>query len=296
MNKRDALTGALVADSASMGLHWMYDVEHLAALEAFGEIMFRAPESNVFEGPRDEFVHHTRHKGDLSHYGESARIVGQLVLNEDYSPAAHRDVFFAAFGPCGHFNGYADIPTKALIRKMLVEGDQIADPSGMDDKQMPAYCVMPGLLAVNADKNTMIQAAQVISVHTGVISGVAAVYELVSLLSEGVSLPEALDQIAQSMDGEMGELLTQALAMDGYQPIGVGKKFGRACYVEHSLPIIWHLLKHATDFESAVRDNIRCGGDSCGRSMVLGSVAGLVFGVPKAMTAQVTQGALPVKF
>ena len=296
MNKLNALTGALVADAAAMGLHWIYDVEHLAALEASGEVMFRAPDSNVFAGPRDEFVHDARHKGNLSHYGESARIVGQIVLNEDYSTAAHRSAFFASFGPCGQFNGYPDIPTKALIAKMLIEGDQITEPSGMDDKQMPAYSVLPGLLAVNADKKTVIDAAQVISVHTGVISGVAAVYELVALILKGVSLPEALDKIAESMEGELGELLTQALAVDGYQPVEIGAKFGRACYVEHSLPVVWHLLKHATDFETTVRDNVRCGGDSCGRSMVLGAVAGMVFGVPKEMTARVTPGSLPVKF
>lgn len=296
MNKIDALTGALVADAAAMGLHWMYDVERLATLEASGEIMFRAPDVNVFAEPRDEFVHHTRHKGDLSHYGESARVVGQLVLNEDYSPAAHRAAFFASFGPCGTFNGYPDIPTKALIARMIIEGDQITEPSGMDDKQMPAYSVLPGLLAINADKATVIEAAKVISVHTGVISGVGAVYDLVELLSQGTSLPEALDQVAKAMDGELGELMLEALAMDGHQPVGVGVKFGRACYVEHSLPVIWHLLKHASDFESVARDNIRCCGDTCGRSMVLGAVAGLVFGVPKDLTARVTPGSLPVKF
>ena len=40
MNKNDAITGALVADAAGMGLHWLYDQEQIKLVESTGDILF----------------------------------------------------------------------------------------------------------------------------------------------------------------------------------------------------------------------------------------------------------------
>ena len=160
------------------------------------------------------------------------------------------------------------------------EGDEISEKSGMDDNQMPALCVVSGLFSANQSPQTTRVAAQVISTNKGVVEAALAVHQCLDTIKKGSSLTEALNSSAQSMSSNVGRLMLDALDIDEYQPLEVASRFGLACYIEHSMPVVWHLLKHATDFESAVRDNIRCGGDSCGRSMVLGAIAGLVFGVP----------------
>jgi len=133
MNRFDALAGALVADAAALGLHWMYDQEQIKVVSQSGDVLFRQPDATVFKDKRGHFAHASRRSGELSHYGESARIVGQLADDGIYDTTQHRQQFFAAFGPCGHFSGYADKPTKALIARMITEGDEISEPSGMDD-------------------------------------------------------------------------------------------------------------------------------------------------------------------
>ena len=77
--------------------------------------------------------------------------------------------------------------------------------------------------------------------------------------------------------------MREALNIDAYEPLQTAQHFGMAYYVKHAMPLNWHLLNHASDFESTVLDNIRCGGDSCGRSMALGSIVGLAFGVPSSL-------------
>lgn len=293
MNKTDALTGALVADAASMGLHWMYDVEHIQTLAAGGDLLFRPADANAFEGRRAAFVHHGKRAGELSHYGESARIVHELLSHDEYSCDAHRTVFMDTFGPCGSYTGYADRPTKALVVRILTEGENLVEPSGMDDDQMPAFCVLPGIIANNASTETALQAAQVISIHADVKAGIETVCALAHLLIQGKRLTDALQEAADQRDDSLGEQLRKALKLPDYQPIDVGEKFGRACHAGDALPVVWHLLRHAEDFETTVRDNVRCGGDSCGRSMVLGAIAGLVFGVPDAMKRKLSRGVLP---
>ena len=294
MKGYDALAGALVADAAAMGLHWMYDQDQIKSVASSGDILFRQPDAEVFKDKRGHFAHAARRSGQLSHYGESARVVGQLAADGDYSTSLHRQRFFEAFGPCGHYSGYADRPTKVLVARMISEGDDITEPSGMDDNQMPAICVVPGLFAFGHSADTIKTAAQVISTNADVVAGAAAVQQCLQHLSDGKPLAEALRLSAESMDGEVGQLVKEALAIEQYNPLETAKRFGLACYVEHSLPVIWYLLNHASDFESVVRDNVRCGGDNCGRSMALGAIAGLAFGVPESLVSRMDEGRVPI--
>lgn len=294
MNRKDALIGALVADAAAMGLHWMYDQEQIKKIANSGDILFRQPDASVYEGKRGYFAHKVKRSGELSHYGESARVAGQLVAEGVYSTEKHRERFFESFGPCGYYSGYADKPTKVLIARMITEGKELAEPSGMDDNQMPAICVVGGVFSAGESIETMEEAAKVISINKDVIASAIAIYQCLDEITQGKSLVDALNSSVSSMTGDVAELMKEALAIERYQPLETATRFGLACYIEHAMPVVWHILKHATDFESAIRDNIRCGGDSCGRSMALGAIAGLVFGVPEHLIERMANGRVPI--
>lgn len=283
MNRQNALNGALVADAASMGLHWLYDQDQIKRVETTGSLLFRQPEAAVYENKRGAYAHAARRAGELSHYGESARIVGDLLLREAYSLPAHQKIFMDTFGPCGVYHGYADRPTKQLIGRMLIEGDELTHPSGMDDNQMPGICVVPALFAADAPESLAVDAVKMISINSDVISSAQAVYSVLSQLQSGETLKSALTNAASKVEGELGKRMCDALELDTYEPLDTAQQMGLACYVEHAMPLSWYLLNHATDFENVVLDNIRCGGDCCGRSMALGSIAGLAFGVPDDM-------------
>ena len=290
MNRHDAFSGALVADAASMGLHWLYDQDQIKLIEATGSLLYRQPDATVYENKRGAFVHSVRRAGQLSHYGESARIVGALALDTGYSVTAHQKIFMDTFGPCGAFHGYADRPTKYLIARMLLDGDDISVPSGMDDDQMPGICVVPGLFAAEASIPQTIDAVKVITTNQDVQQSAEAVYSVLTQLHSGIELKAALATAADAVTGELGELMREALSIEAYEPLQTAQHFGMACYVKHSMPLNWHLLKHAADFESTVLDNIRCGGDCCGRSMALGCIAGLAFGVPESLRKKAELG------
>ncbi len=283
MNKNDALTGTLVADAASMGLHWLYDQEQIKLIESTGNILFRHPEASVYENKRGTFVHGVRRAGQLSHYGESARIAGKVASEGAYSVAEHQKAFMAAFGPCGLFQGYPDRPTKELIARMILDGDELSEASGMDDDQMPAVCVVPGLFAGDHALSQTLAAAKVISTNTDVLNATEAVHSVLSTLAKGGDLKTALAEAAKGIESEMGEKMRAALEKPTYEPLETAQEFGLACYVRHAMPLSWYLLNHASSFEAVVLDNIRCAGDCCGRSMAVGSIAGLAFGVPKEM-------------
>ena len=283
MHKQNALAGALIADAAALGLHWLYDQEHIARIEATGSLLFRQPDSNVYQDVKGYFAQGARRAGQLSHYGESARLVAQICGQGQYSTEAHQQAFFKAFGPCGTFNGYADRPTKALIGKMLNEADDIETPSGADDDQFPGLCPVAGMFAHGYPIAKTIEAVEVISVDELVKESAEALYTCLELLAEGTVLHAALQQSADASSGPIGQLLQEAMAISKYEPLEVAQHYGLACHMKQGMPLVWHILNNVDSFGAAIYDNVKCGGDSCGRAMVLGAIAGVAFNVPATL-------------
>ncbi len=280
-----SLLGALVADAATMGLHWMYDQAHIETVATTGDILFRQPDENIYKDRKAYFAHQAKRVGENSQYGESARVVARsLIATGQYSPTAHQELFFATFGPCGSYHGFADRPTKALVARMIMEGDDIPAASGADDDQLPALSSVPALFAYAQDQSTVADAVSVTTINADALAGAQVLFDCLSRLEAGEALPDALAGSVGCASGELAALLQEALDMPAYDPLAAANHFGMPCHIKQGLPLAWHLLQHATDFTEVVRDNIRCGGDSCGRSMAVGSVAGLVFGVPDELT------------
>ena len=285
-----ALVGALVADAATMGLHWMYDQSHIETISQTGDILFRQPDANNYTDRKAYFAHGAKRVGEYSQYGECVRVVAAVIeAGGKYSTSAHRELFFQTFGPCGSYSGFADRPTKALVAKMILEGDDISEASGSDDDQLPALCAVSALFAYEQGIEIVDKAVSVTSINAEAISGARVLYDCLDRLTDGESIADALTNSAGLAEPALAKLLIEALEKPAYDPLGIANHFGMPCHIKQGLPVAWHILKHVSDFESAVRDNVRCGGDSCGRSMAVGSVAALVFGVPDTMRAKLNR-------
>lgn len=288
MNKSDAVSGALVADAAAMGLHWMYDQDHIKQIAQSGDIVFRQPDAAVYEGQKSFFAHAGRLAGQSSHYGEALQLYADLLgKGDDYTVASHRELFLQRFGPGGTFVGYADRPTRALVARMLTEQDDLEDASGADDDQLPALASVPAFFAFGGSEN-LEKAVRVVSNNQTAVDGALTVMRCLELLQQGQSMAAALEQSASDCPGELGKLLSEALTNKEYDPLAAAQHFGMPCHLPQGLPVVWHMLNHEQSFETVVRDNVACGGDSCGRALALGSIAGYQLGIPEAYRQRAT--------
>lgn len=294
MTKTDALNGALVADAAAMGLHWMYDQEQLRTIALSGDVLFRPPDAAVYSGIKSYFAHPMKRSGEASHYGESARLIAELARRSGgYQREAHLERFMQVFGPCGSYYGFADRPTKFLIGAMLTSPDDLPAVVGTDDDQMPPLACVPGLFESDADHAALTQAVGLFTNNPVGLAGAETLMRCLTLIASGSPLADALLTSAEQCDhSELQQKLLEALAFSGgeYDPQGAAVHFGLPCHMTQGLPVAWHLLKHSQNFESSVRDNIMCGGDCCGRSMAIGAVAGLVYGIPASLRQRVQAG------
>jgi hypothetical protein len=270
-----ALMGALIADAAALGLHWLYDVDRIAAVADQSQAAFTPIDAAHFKEAKGYFAHGARRDGMLSQYGETLALAMRNLNDQGgFDVAAYQDSYVAHFGPGGGYVGYIDRPTRGTLDN-IANGQ--TNPSGIDDDQHPAISTLPAIVARyhrSPELNDHVAAAiQVSNVNADADRyGLIFANALASVL-QGTNLQDALDAAAQAEP-----LLDAALTTPETDSIAYGAVTQRACHLPQGMPLSFHILKHSSSFEDAVERNVRAGGDSCGRAMMIGALAGAAYG------------------
>ena len=88
----------------------------------------------------------------------------------------------------------------------------------------------------------------------------------------GRGLGQALGAAAEVAGPVLRPLLVEALAMPALDPQAASTRFGMPCHLPQGLPVLFHIALRAGSYQEAVEANILAGGDSCGRSLMLGAL------------------------
>ncbi|MBS3805358.1 MAG: ADP-ribosylglycohydrolase family protein [Oleiphilaceae bacterium] len=153
--------------------------------------------------------------------------------------------------------------------------------TGADDMQLPAISKLPPLVASYYGSDKLMEvteaAVRVTNHNDEAVAWARCAARLLDHLFQGNSLSEALDAATpEAPDPENLNRARSGAFMDGP---GAGDDFGRTCYLHEAMPVIFHILSHAESFTEAVRANILCGGDSCGRAWLIGPAMAAMHGV-----------------
>lgn len=286
VRKRAAVLGALVGDAATMGFHWLYDQDRIAAL-AGAEPEFRAPNARDFMGPDGKglgyFAHGGKRAGEPSHYGaQMLSMCTSLARAGAYDAEDYALSFREWFGYGGRWVGYIDRPTRATLNAMAA-AEAAESPTvtcGADDAQLPAISKLPPLVArCFGEENLpgMIESAvRVTNDRDDSVAWGQATAAMIAAAINGAS-PEDAVAAARGNSRQINDQIEAALAMRGETPEAVATAFALHCQLEVAFPVIIHLIATATSYRDAIRANIRAGGDNCGRSIAVGAVLGACF-------------------
>ena len=276
------LLGALVADAASLGLHWLYDADRIAEItrRQDGQCAFTPIDAANFEGVAGYFAHGEREDGALTQYGEVLRLTIQSMnITGQFSVTEYQAAFAGHFGPGGTYHGYIDRPTRGALENIANE----QNPSGIDDDQNPAVSRLPAIVG-RYHKATNLHEVIADSMHVTNVNDVALSYSLaladaVSRVLSGESVQDALHAAAQSADASIKPDLVNALSTEETDSTEFAGLVGRACHLPTSGPVMFHILKHANSYRDAIDRNILAGGDSAGRAICIGAIMGCAHGV-----------------
>ncbi|MEO8858259.1 MAG: ADP-ribosylglycohydrolase family protein [Burkholderiaceae bacterium] len=279
--KSAAILGALTADAASLGLHWLYDAGRLRELQQAAPLAFRAPNPQDYVGVPGFFAHPGKRAGDRSCYGEPCRLMLAHLARSGgmFDRLRFQQEWLATFGPGGSWVGYADRPTRRTLVRLLncAKAEEFPAVSGVDDDQLPALACIPALAACRyRSTNELLETVQVAVgvTHDHPLARDAARACSIALDAAlcGTPLSRALEMGARQAGGVLEPLLLEALALPQLDPQGATARFGMPCHLPQGLPVLFHIAHRAGNFQEAVQANILAGGDCCGRSLMLGAL------------------------
>ncbi len=277
--------GALVADAATMGLHWLYEPERLASIAGKTDPIFLAADRQYFEGAKGYFAHEGKRAGEASQYGAVLALAMESLVASEGVPdiADYQRRYLAFFGPGGAWKGYIDRPTRGTLANLgAAVDDDTPEVTGIDDDQMPALSPVPAVVAAGPDhpdlETRVIQMVRVTNDNALASEAASISARLIRAALHGEDLSTALTNEAERAGEVLRPLLLEALDKADQPTVDIAGHFGRACHVHQGLPVVFHILNTVGTYEDGVRKNILAGGDSCGRSMALGAILGARFG------------------
>lgn len=254
-------------------------------------------------------------RGTLFNAELMTREIEERILAMELPVSKERQEQFGKYVSRYFFEGEADELKKMLrspfdLYKTTEEEykvlDEVVDavqqyrrPVGADDAQMPAltkvapivarYAGAPELLphlevAVRATNNNGIAVAYakgLARVLEAIVTGEAA--ELGEPGPDAEPDRDALSRVLrlsfQELPEERLRELEKALGMVSQDPKAVTLKFGPACDCSMGVPVALHNLLTSGSYTEATRTNIWSCGDSAGRAMIVGALAGAIYGV-----------------
>ena len=143
--------GALISDSAALGLHWLYDTQRIAEIESNNGLVFLQPDATNYADTKGFFAHTNKVAGDSSGYGDICMLMLQhFAKHGKFIRVEYQKEFCAYFGPGGKYIGYIDSPTRLTLRQLLpLTPEEYPAKSGADDDQFAALATIPVLVATH---------------------------------------------------------------------------------------------------------------------------------------------------
>lgn len=261
------LLGSFVAESLSLGVHWIYDPELLA--EKFGYVThYLAPGQNSY--------HPVKVAGDQGHVGDQALVLlGNLREQGAWNPESF---MLAWTNSWLSYNDYFDHATKTVL-KNLEQGAELLEAAS-DSNELAGPARIAPLLAflASASEAEVARAAiaQTRLTHRSKEAEEAALFcaKTGFRILYGADLESSVRELAPSWALQKAD---EQLGNESLEAIG---NLGRACPVTVALPaVIYLILKHGDNFEKALSENAMAGGDNCARGLILGLVLGAHHGL-----------------
>jgi len=261
------LWGSLVAESLSLGVHWIYDVVELES---------RHGRVNGYHAPGEDSYHPKKQAGDQGHVGDQALcLLRFLKRTGQWDAVSYLSAWQSMWVDYGD---YIDKATKTTLANLKGGASPAVCAAASDELAGPAR--MAPLLAflAEADQATLIEAAveQTVLTHRSVATIESAEFlaKAAYRLFEGVSLEDCLRDVAPGWALQAAEKVE---ALPAVEAIG---ELGSSCPISASLPAVIYLaLKYGDDIQSAFIENAMAGGDNCARGLTLGMLLGGAHGV-----------------
>lgn len=271
---RGMIWGQFVGDAATLGTHWIYDLDELG--RAFPEGV------QGFEEPRQKHFHFGKMPGDLTHYGDAALLLLESVAERRGFDAADFAERFTGFFGAPDCRSYRDHATRETLVHLAAKPGDFRN--GANDDQPATVTRLAPVAALHGDDAaTSEELTRFAQNNDRAVSYARAHGQILAALLRGESFEVALDGVS---DPEPLEKIAAARAARNKSVVDATLAFGQGCPLAKSFPAAVHAaltLEH--DLPAAIRETARAGGDSAARAAMIGAWLGATGGLAAVPSA-----------
>jgi hypothetical protein len=277
------LIPGLVANAASMGYNWMYNTTYLEELSLKKSLIFQQPNLQEYtEAGKSYYAYPDAQVGSVSTQGMFVQWLYHALLNNpSLDRQGYETLIYNQIGPGGTYKGYVETYGKKLIVNVINRELKLGFPMiNIHDDHLVGF--IPYLVAKELNLPTE-QALDLASLFTD-YTEYASFYQVFDYIFDHVGRKPLTDILLESIQLAPAHYqihLKAALDMDDTH-LFVSKHAGISCHIPYSIPVIFHLLSHATSFEALVEKNTRLGGASADRGLLLGAIMHQISPVPQS--------------
>ena len=284
---RGMIWGQFVGDAASLGTHWIYNLNDMAGAYPEG--------IRGFEAPKEGHYHYGKKPGDFTHYGDAALIMLESVAESGRFYEEDFGSRFVAAMDSQAYTGYMDHATRETLEsKREFEEKHPGEPfdyqRGADDDQLATVTSLAPVVAAHHREEgllDLVERATRVRQNSDRAVAYVKTHALILLkLLEGRDIHSVLHRVEEivSKDADYGFALKRKIqtAFDHLSKSveNATDKLGQSCPLPSSFPSSVHaLLKFDGSFEEAVLRVIRAGGDNAGRAGMVGAWLGAHLGI-----------------
>lgn len=250
------IESALIADSYSLGLHWIYDHDVLDR-QTLGPDQLHAPLSHW---------HSTKRAGDLSHYGDQLWHLYQYVQRHGaFDVDQYRNAWVAFME---HYHGYVDKASAATLDNIR----HGITPSGSASTELAVTSRIACPLWYTRSGEDYLEQVDALTrlTHDSDLAVSTCRFFARVLLDclQGMSIARSVDRRLELLPDKLRLKARQGIVSAEEDTRTVLRQFGIACDIRYGLPGVMHLVHRYREVAPMLRANAVAGGDSSARGMI----------------------------
>lgn len=262
-----ALWGAFCADAYALGAHWVYETDKIEAGD-FDWEHYNAPIMHY---------HHPKNAGDLTHYGDQMGwLLGLVARTYDFDCDAFSRLWYEKMQG---YEGYVDSASRQLIHMIESKGDR----EGTSADLAGAASFAPLLYRYRENIRFLLEAVEGLSGLTHANDEVtrAALYfaEVGFHLIQDRPMEATLRGVAAEYCHRIKDQVQAGIDSRFRPSYEAVEYFGKSCGIGSLGGVIHLLMKYENDFRGAMEANVRAGGDSAARGLIVGTLLGAHLGM-----------------
>jgi hypothetical protein len=283
----------LMANAATLGIHWIYDYQYLHQLSQTSSLLFRIQNKDIYDQAEISYFSYPHQKlGDVTVQGHMMMwLYDALLKKPEFGRLAYEDMLYEHFKPGGSYIGYVESYAQKLVLNQIAKNQHIDfPPVTIHDNHLVGFIPYLVCKELGLSIEKAWDLAQVFTDDPNYFAFYKMFDELFNKIHE-LGLKEALKSAIHLSPEAYRLSLTQALEMQDTNRF-IEDYAGRACAIMSSVPVICHILYHTHSYHEASLKNAAIGGAVADRATIIGAIYAQISKIPSEYEVVLKDGAI----